>query len=133
MALYEIGIFGFVNMSQPPQRQAQQAVNEVRPGKDGHAIFYTGSRGDPFTVRTVYDVPSGTNPRTVAFAYMEIKNELVELKYEDVVEPFQYQVLGVQIESATTILSGLGGVNGTSTGRVIAIWQLVQTKVVVPE
>lgn len=132
MADYEIGAFGFVNMSQPPVRSAAMAEMEVRPGMDGHAIFYTGTRGTPFQVQTFYDVPSGTAPATVAYAYRQYLNQLATVRYEGTYESNYYQVLDVQILRANDIVAGMGGVNSTSVGKVVARWTLIETQVAVP-
>jgi len=132
MSTYSLGTFSFVNMSRPPRRGAQQAVNEVRPGINGHAIFYVGSRGDEFEVQTFANVVSSDTPEGVAHAYEAAKNLLATLTYNGTQEANYYQILDVQIQDASKVLAGIGGLSGTTVGRVIATWRLIETTVPVP-
>jgi hypothetical protein len=132
MSTYSLGTFSFVSMSRPPRRGAQQAVNEVRPGINGHAIFYVGSRGDEFEVQTFANVVSSDTPESVSHAYEAAKNALATLTYNGTAESNYYQILDVQINDASKVLMGIGGLSGTTVGRVIATWRLVQTNVAVP-
>jgi hypothetical protein len=132
MSTYSLGTFNFVSMSRPPRRGAQQAVNEVRPGMDGHAIFYTGIHGDEFEVQTFANVVSSDTPEGVAHAYEAAKNTLATLTYNGTQESNYYQILDVQIQDASAVLAAIGGLSGTTVGRIIATWRLVQTAVAVP-
>jgi hypothetical protein len=132
MSTYSLGTFSFVNMSRPPRRGAQQAVNEVRPGINGHAIFYVGSRGDEFEVQTFANVVNSDTPEGVAHAYEAVKNSLATLTYNGTQEANYYQILDVQIQDASKVLAGIGGLSGTTVGRVIATWRLIETTVPVP-
>lgn len=132
MSTYSLGTFNFVSMSRPPRRGAQQAVNEVRPGINGHAIFYVGQRGDEFEVQTFANVVSTDTPEGVAHAYEAAKNLLATLVYNGTAETNYYQILDVQINDASKVLAGIGGLSGTTVGRVIATWRLIETTVPVP-
>jgi len=132
MSTYSIGAATFVSMSRPPRRSAQQAVNEVRPGMDGHAIFLTGVRGDEFEVRTFRDVVTPATVEGVAHAYHQLKNTLQVLTYNGVTEANLYQVLDVQIIDASRTVIGIGGLASLSSGKVEAAWRLIETQVPVP-
>jgi hypothetical protein len=131
MSTYSLGSASFVNMSRPPVRLSQQAVNEIRPGMDGHAIFLTGQRGDEFEVRTFANVASSAVEST-AHAYRALRNTLVTLVYNGVAEAKLYQVLDVQIVDASRTVVGIGGLATPSTGKVEASWRLICTNVDVP-
>jgi hypothetical protein len=133
MSTYSLGTFSFVSMSIPPRRSCQQAETEVRPGMDGHAIFFTGIRGDEFEVQTFVNVVSPATPESVAHAYVAAKNALATLVYNGVAEANFYQILDVQIVDASRVVGAVGGLSGTTVGRVIANWRLIHTQVEVPE
>lgn len=127
MPSYAIGSYDFHSLSLKPRRSTLHSEIEVRPGKNGHAFFMTGTFGDPFEIVSVVDLT--VSPTTVAHAYETLISTLQTLTYGGAVETNYYQVLDVRIQREQAVLLNVGGLNTTSSGLLIASWILVETNV----
>jgi hypothetical protein len=127
--LFAIDQYEVLDIQPMPDLPKQRLELVERPGVDGTAIWETGVRGRPCTVRTRVDQP---DPSTA----MEVFGDYCSLVDEDPVEvtfaarPMsdlgaKYQVLDVRIIEICGITGASGGLNSPSEAWLECEWDLL--------
>lgn len=132
MALSRIGPFNFVSLSAPPPPQVGQVIRiRTRPGIDNFQAQRVGRIQErPFITRSLADTITGDGALELMHMYVEWQASLalpVSVKWgRQIYDNFgiTFIVEHVDIVSAGDVLLGVGGINGTSKGRVVADWTL---------
>ena len=126
---YSIGKFEFLALYGRPDVLRQQIEIAVRPGVDGVAIWKTGRRGKPFTLRSAVDANSIGHAQQLFYQYAQlIGADPVPLVFADMAsvnDDVLVAVLDVRPITIRAIAGGVGGLNGPSYGWCECDWDLV--------
>ncbi|HEY4760950.1 MAG TPA: hypothetical protein VIH42_10260 [Thermoguttaceae bacterium] len=127
--LYKIGNFRFLALQGNPDVFKEQLEVIMRPGVDGLAIWQTGSRGRPFTLRSVVDAVDIFHARNLFYEYAQlIGADPVIMIWSDMStlnDDCKVAVLDVRAAVIRSILGGVGGLNPPSHGWCECDWDLV--------
>ena len=125
----QIGSFVFVYMSGPVPLYRREFQYQQQSGKDGHAIWDTGQRGEVFQVTTKTDLVNYATARALLEQYQQAQLDAVPLTmiWENIAEPRLVLIDAVEAINGTpkAILAGIGGTYaGTARGWLEARWRL---------
>lgn len=125
----QIGPFFFLDIKGAPEFTGPQLELIVRPGVDGTAVFYTGYRGIPFTVRTTVDTANLAAALNGYDAYRGLKgaNPVVMIWQGLPIVGQLFQVLDVRHApgSPRAFLNSTLGLNPPSRGWLSCEWDLL--------
>lgn len=122
----KIGGFEFINITGPAAGPKRQLDMEARPGVDGHALWDTGKRGEPFQALSVVDLLDMASGIGELRQYeAAVGGEPLNFYWAGFSEPdFKVQVLDVKLIQLKQLVNGRGGVrNGSVLLR--AEWTLL--------
>jgi len=126
---YKIGNFEFLDLQGNPDSLKEQIEVTIRPGVDGIAVWKTGVRGKPFTLRSVVDALDVFHARQLFKAYADLVGaDPVQLIWADMAaadDNVLIVVLDVRPISIRQIAGGVGGLNPPSCGWCECDWDLI--------
>lgn len=125
MSTFRLGAFSFIDMGPIPIGIQQKVEIETRPGVDGHALFLTGARGEPFQVQTVVDVANVAAGALLFGQYENAVGDSASIIWAGVAHAKTFDILQVRPIQVNQIILGVGGLGGTSAGLVRAAWTLI--------
>jgi hypothetical protein len=138
MSLFQIGPEVFYTLFRPdnpagmPEPRLEQMEVEMVRGLDGVSIPKTGKRGVPFQLFSIRDCAS----YAVAVARVNAYRQMVAGEWGIIWQDLNllsewgttYVVLSVGQINIKQAINGTGGVSGTSTHLVEAMWTLIATE-----
>ncbi len=121
--------FNFIDIVGFPLETTEQPVLEMRAGVDGHALWKTGKRGDPFTVTTWRDCIDIGDAALAAQNYRVARSRSIAIQWAGLIFTTKFDVLDVRPvdRGVESIILGVGGVLGVSNALCIAQWHLIAT------
>lgn len=134
MGLYQLGTFDFISIhgaydrAQPPNIPRETVIPVIRAGVDGVGFIRAGVHSEPFQMRSVVDLASPSQVRTLIAGYRELVGKEAQtliwgdLDYSTAFST-KYVVLDVQMLAVRLLSAACGGKN---SGNVLAeaIWTL---------
>ena len=126
-----IGPFVFTALFGTPVVPAEQAELVARRGVDGTALWRTGSRGEPFQMRSLVDYPSIAVGHQMAYYYRLYQNQVAGLwLVQDGVNyaiawGLHVNVLDVRTQRIEAVAKSTGGLNPPGLCVVEADWTMI--------
>jgi hypothetical protein len=124
-----IGDHQFLKLSGNPEAIKERLVLLARPGVSGVAIWKTGQRGEPFTLRSIVDLQDGPSAWSTYLGYCQlIGQEPVDLTWAGMTlttEKTKVAVLAVRQVRLIGMLGAIGGINPPSNALLECEWHLV--------
>lgn len=133
---HKIGDKQFLRLDGLPCGLSEQVEVIMRPGVDDVAIWVSGNRGKPFTVRSLVDAATVDDARGVFESYLTMKRQQHAMQWADydfLNEAFEVLVLDVQparpqhIAARKTIVGGLNVDDGDDGFFLYCDWTLIET------
>jgi hypothetical protein len=118
-----LGTAQFLTMEPRPVGPSQKIALESKAGVSGNAAWQTGVRSEPQQITTLRDVADWTAAVTLCAGYESLIGTLVTVTYAGVLQSFSALILDVR-PTPEAILFGRGGIAGTSTAQVRAVWTI---------
>jgi hypothetical protein len=129
MTFDQIGEFQFVSMSRMPEIVRQSLAVVARPGVDGVAVWKTGERGKPFTIRTLVDCFNVLDGLDTWRSYRDLIGEppqtavWADLNFD--VSNLRFFVLDVRLAANRRILASDGGLLENAGAILECDWDLL--------
>lgn len=126
----KIGSFEFLSLRgvvMPPRLQIDRPM--MRPGVDGVGLWKTGSRGQPFELRSAVDVATVSAGRTLFQSYYQAIGDnpvdLVVDGYNFAAEFWRVAILDVRASQVKGIINSAGGTLTNPLAKLVASWTLI--------
>jgi hypothetical protein len=124
-----IGDHQFLRLAGNPEAIKERLVLLARPGVPGVAIWKSGQRGEPFTLRSIVDQANGPAAWSTYLAYCQlIGKDPVDLVWSGMLlttETTKIAVLDVRQVRLIGLLGAIGGLNAPSHALLECEWNLV--------
>lgn len=133
-----IGSRAFLTLDGVPRGIGDSGVVLSRPGVDGSAVWLTGERGKPFTLRSSIDAFDLAYAMQLYAAYRQMVGELVDLIWNGLeMTNSTTQIIVVDVTPVDgrvfAMTGGVGGLSPPSKGWIECDWKLVAVTVPAPE
>ena len=126
--LCSIGIFDFLDLVGTPLGIGDSCIPIQRPGIDGTAVFKTGERCKPFTLRSEIDCYHPLHASVLYYNYRQIIGATVDMAWHGIPwtgELSRVIVLDIEQPEILRLIGGVGGLSWPSFGYLKCNWKLV--------